>query len=139
MLFRSVATLVAVPPKDASSVELSIPTSQANYGHEPRLRLEPTGGLSTLRDERLVELLARAFAARNELLAISEPDLAHLPVTRLRHLQRMARLSWLDPAIIRAILSGNQPRHLSARSLWRMAELPHCWHQQRELLRFPAN
>ena len=134
-----VTTMVGVPPQGAASVELSIPTSQANYGHEPRLRLQPTSGLNTQRDERLVELLARAIAARNELLAVSEPDVQLLPVTRLRHLQRLARLSWLDPAIIRAILSGNQSRHLSARSLWRMADLPHCWQQQRELLRFSAH
>lgn len=115
-------------------VALSISTSQTSYGHEPRLRLEPTDAQSTRRDERLVELLGRAFAARDELLAMSESDVATMRVTRLRHLQRMARVSWLDPTVVRTVLSGTQPRHLSARVLWRMADFPLCWTQQREVL-----
>jgi site-specific DNA recombinase len=61
-----------------------------------------------------------------------------MPVTRLRHLQRTARLSYLDPAIIRSILNGTQPKHLNARALWHMAELPLGWAAQREVLLCPA-
>ena len=115
-------------------ITIEIPTAQAHYGHEPRLRLEPTGNGSIARNERLVEMLARSFAARDELLMMDEAQAAAIPTTRLRHLQRMARLAYLDPAVVRAILCGTQPAHLSARSLWRMRELPLSWSEQREML-----
>ncbi|MEL6878002.1 MAG: hypothetical protein AAGL68_07905 [Pseudomonadota bacterium] len=56
--------------------------------------------------------------------------------TRLRHLQRLARLSYLDPIIIRSILCGTQPKSLSARSLWRMGDLPIRFADQCVALRF---
>ncbi|WP_209349488.1 recombinase family protein [Pontixanthobacter sp. CEM42] len=115
-------------------ISLAIPTSQSNYGHEPRLRLEPTGSGSISRDERLVELIARAFAAREQLLGLDQHQLDALPVTKLRHLQRTARVSYLDPMIIRAILSGTQPSRLSARSIWRMSDLPLDWAGQRQAI-----
>lgn len=120
-------------------VTLAIPINQASYGYEPRLRLQPTAAQKTPGDERLVELLARAFAARDDLVAMGEGQVASMPVTRLRHLQRMARLSWLDPSIVRAVLAATQPGHLSARTLWRLADLPLCWTQQRELLHISAH
>jgi site-specific DNA recombinase len=123
---------------EGTVVRLIIPTTQASYGHEPRLRLEPPGHHDTPRDERLVELVARAFAARDELLEMDSDGVAAMPVTRLRHLQRTARMSYLDPAIIRSILNGTQPRHLSARTLWRMADLPIGWAAQRQALQFPT-
>lgn len=124
---------------ESMPVAIAIPTNQASYGHEPRLRLQPTDAQTTPGDERLVELLARAFAARDDLVAMGEDQVAAMSVTRLRHLQRMARLSWLDPSLVRAILTRTQPSHLSARTLWRMADLPLCWAQQRDLLHISAH
>lgn len=115
-------------------ISIAIPTSQANYGHEPRLRLEPAGSNPSSRDERLVELIARSFAAREQLLGLDQYQLDALPITKLRHLQRTARVSYLDPAIIRAILGGTQPSQLSARSVWRMSDLPLDWSGQRQAL-----
>ena len=134
-----VLEIAALGTGESMLVTLAIPTNQASYGHEPRLRLQPTAAQTTPGDERLVELLARAFAARDDLVAMGEGQVAAMPVTRLRHLQRMARLSWLDPSIVRAVLAGTQPGHLSARTLWRMADLPLSWAQQRELLHLPAH
>lgn len=54
----------------------------------------------------------------------------------LRHLERVARLSYLDPGIITDILDGTQPRALSARGLSRIASLPLSWAQQRQVLGF---
>lgn len=117
-------------------VELVIPTEQDTYGHEPRLRLEPPTGVSTRRDERLIELLMRAFAVREQLLALSEDDVDAMPATTLRHLERVARLSYLEPRIIVAVLDGKQPRTLSARKLSRMSSLPLDWSEQRRALGF---
>ena len=60
-------------------------------------------------------------------MAMTAEEHAGLPTTTYRHLERIARLAYIDPAIVRAILAGSQPRHLSARALWRMASLPLLW------------
>jgi hypothetical protein len=57
-----------------------------------------------------------------------------MPLTQLRHLQRLARLSYLDPASIRSILEGTQPSHLTARELWRGEALPLLWSEQQAVL-----
>jgi hypothetical protein len=67
---------------------------------------------------------------------MEEADVRSTKTTKLRHLQRLAKLSYLDPTIIRNILAGTQPKNLSARGLWRMANLPIRWDQQRETLNF---
>lgn len=118
----------------ASEVTLIIPTTQASYGHEPRLRLAPDSSGGASPDDRLVELIARGFAARDQLLAMDASQVASTPVTRLRHLERTARMSYLDPSIIRSILGGVQPKQMSARTLWRMADLPLSWAEQRQAL-----
>ena len=95
--------------------------------------------LATLiRDEKLVHLLARGFAARDQLVGMTPEELTALPTTTYRHLERIARLAYIDPAIVRAILAGTQPCHVSARALWRMASLPLLWADQRKLLRVGA-
>ena len=62
-------------------ISIAIPTSQSNYGHEPRLRLEPSGSGANPCDERLVEVIARAVSAREQLLDLDQHQLEarHLP------------------------------------------------------------
>ena len=115
-----------------------IALARQNYGHEPRLRLQPSQPDRVVRDDRLVELLGRSFTARAELLEMDEEAVQLTKPTRLRHLQRLARLSYLDPNIIRSILNGSQPKDLSPRNLWRMAELPIRFAEQRLALGFPT-
>ena len=117
-------------------IDLVIPTAHESYGHEARLRLEPPTGSSPATDRALVELLGRSGTARDELLALSDAEVRAVPVTRLRHLQRTARLSYLDPSIVRSILDGTQPKKMLARELWRMADLPLDWARQRAMLAF---
>ncbi|MEM7701743.1 MAG: recombinase family protein [Pseudomonadota bacterium] len=116
--------------------EFNIALDRQNYGHEPRLRLQPSESDRVARDDRLVELIGRAFAAREGLLEMDEAAKRSTKTTKLRHLQRLARLSYLDPIIIRCILKGNQPNGLSARDLWRMGNLPIRFADQREALGF---
>ncbi|HSF12105.1 MAG TPA: hypothetical protein VLA50_03965, partial [Erythrobacter sp.] len=49
--------------------------------------------------------------------------------------RNILRLAFLAPDIQRAILEGRQPHHLNLETL-KSIELPLCWSQQRELLRF---
>ncbi|AKM09321.1 hypothetical protein [Croceicoccus naphthovorans] len=103
------------------------------------LRLEPTGNASTEKDERLTELLARAFAAREQLLQMDQSETDALPVEKLRHIQRVARISYLDPTIIRSILDGSHASHLGARDLWRMGDMPLFWAEQHKALHISTN
>ncbi|MEO0420438.1 MAG: recombinase family protein [Pseudomonadota bacterium] len=114
-----------------------IALDRQNYGHEARMRLQPSEPNRAVRNDRLVELLGRAFAARKELLAMDEEVVQSIRATKLHHLQRLDRLSYLDPAIIRSILTGTQPKSLSARSLWRTGDLPIRFADQRAALGFP--
>lgn len=117
-------------------IQLAIATSASTYGHEPRLRLEPPAGATTPQDERLVELITRAFENRDRLLAMTDDEVGSMPTVSLRHLERTARLSYLEPAIVHAVLEGTQPRSLSARTLSRMGALPLNWAEQRAVLGF---
>ena len=65
-------------------------------------------------------------------------DVAAMPVTAHRHLERIARLSYLAPGIIGAILDGSQPRTLQARTLWRLSALPLSSNEQHRVLGFAA-
>jgi site-specific DNA recombinase len=116
-----------------------IPTAHKSYGHESHLRLEPSARATTAPDRSLIKLLGRLVAARNQLLAPTNAEVSAMLVTRLRHLQRTTRLSFLDPVIVRSILDGTQPRKMLARQLWRMAELPLEWTKQRAMLGVASN
>ncbi|QZP09127.1 recombinase family protein [Caenibius sp. WL] len=119
-------------------VTLSIRTSSATWGHETRLRLDPPQGTITPRDTSLMELIARSFAARDQLLAMTHEDVIAMPTTRLRHIERTARLAYLAPDIVRAIMDGKHPRQITRRYLSRIGSLPLCWTKQRAMLGFPA-
>jgi DNA invertase Pin-like site-specific DNA recombinase len=106
-------------------------------GHEPRLRLEPPVGRAS-GDSALMQVIARGFAARDELLAMTDEDMVPTSSTRVRHLVRYARMAYLAPDIIRSIMVGHQPRHLTARYLVRCPDLPLGWAEQRRMLGFPA-
>ena len=115
-----------------------MPASLARTGHEPRLKLEPPSGVPSRTGSALVGLIARAFAARDQLLAMDQQDLASMAIRHRRHLERTARLSYLAPDIVRAIIDGRQAPNLSARNLVRMASLPLDWAAQRRALQLDA-
>lgn len=123
---------------DDQPLPLDIPIASMFRGHEPRLRLEPPAGRTT-GDPALIQIIASGFAAREQLLAMTEEELARTPATRLSHLSRYARLSYLAPDIIRAIMDGRQPARLTARVLSRKIALPLSWTEQRRVLGFLAN
>lgn len=118
---------------DVSLIQ-SIAISVAGWGQETRLRLDPPPGVVTPKDITLIQLIARGFAARDELLTMDADSAKQLPVARQRHLERIARLAYLAPDIIRAILDGRQPRQMTARNLSRIHSLPNSWAEQRVLL-----
>jgi DNA invertase Pin-like site-specific DNA recombinase len=118
------------------AITIPLAATPATFGHESRLQLDPPAGVPAKRDERLVDLVVRGFAAREQLIAMSESDVSAMPETVLRHIERTARLSYLCPRIVAAIFDGTQPRTLTARLLARMASLPLAWTEQRQALGF---
>jgi site-specific DNA recombinase len=83
-------------------------------------------------DPVLINLLGRGWAAWTQLAHSPRPN---NPVQR-SHQARLARLRFLAPDIVTAILEGRQPVELTARSLLRMGALPIEWQAQREALGF---
>ena len=117
-------------------IGLIVPTTIASFGHEQRLRLDPPAKGMQPRDARLIDLIARGFASRDQLLTLTPDELSAMPVTQHRHLERTARLAYLAPDIVRAIIDGGQPKKLTARELARLGSLPLSWTEQRAMLGF---
>lgn len=113
---------------------ITIPSTANWNGHEARLKLEPPKRMPSKKNNALLDLIARAFDARDQLLAMDETDVTNMPLRHRRHLERTARLSYLAPDIVLAILDRNEPPHLSARKLVRAASLPLDWAAQRRML-----
>jgi site-specific DNA recombinase len=112
---------------------IPIPRCLARTGHEMRLTIAPRSSSDpTVRDGNLVALIAKAHLARETLLSSHQDNngdtMSH------RHLIRLARLSYLAPDIIQAILEGRQPRTMTSRSLLRITEIPLSWDAQRIML-----
>ena len=111
---------------------IAAPASLVRRGYELQLVMGPPGQSRPAKvDAKLVELLAKGEAAYQRLT--SEGGLAK---TEREHLIRLARLRFLAPDIVAAILDGRQPVQLTARALLRKAELPMSWTAQRRELGF---
>jgi hypothetical protein len=109
----------------------SVPGILTRQGHEARLVLVADQQGKRRPNARLVALLVRSFAARRALLA-------GMTATQVRkaHLCRLARMSYLAPDIVQAILDGTQPSSLAATQMLRTGELPISWAEQRRLFGF---
>jgi hypothetical protein len=113
-------------------VEIDVSASLRRRGHELRLVYATAHDEPAHHDDRLIELLGKGWAAWDELsnsMRIEDP-------TRRSHLCRLARLRFLAPEIVTAILNGRQPVELTARRLLRANDLPVSWPDQRKLLGF---
>ena len=114
----------------SSRLTIPVPASLQRRGQEHKLRLDPAGDQSE-RDPKLVALVMRAHAAREQLAALNSTA----PRDLRRELARVARIAYLAPDIVAAIVEGRQPASLRSRKLER-GELPLCWKTQREMLGF---
>ncbi len=113
-------------------ISILIPMRIARRGQELRLIFAQSDNLSPARiDNKLVGLIAKAEAAYNRLASD-----AAIPRTEKPHLVRLARLKFLAPDIVTAILEGKQPTLLTARKMIRATNIPLCWKQQRAFFGF---
>ena len=121
---------------DDISNTISTPAKLVRRGNELRLALPPDHAVSGDGnvDPTLVKLVAQGFAARGYLVAGKYTE--QVESYDRTHLLRLARVSWLAPDIISAILDGRHPIQLTARHLLRCADVPTDWQQQRSFLGF---
>ena len=130
----------------ATPVTLSVPALRQRHGHQIRLVIEGDGqALKPIpkpapkperqRDEKLVALLAEAYAARQLVLDNPDTPLADLAKQHgkcRKHLTRMVEHSCLAPDIVMAILAGTQTAALSMQRL-KAEALPLSWTEQRSV------
>jgi DNA invertase Pin-like site-specific DNA recombinase len=114
---------------------LELKSELVDRGSDLKLMIAPdTGQQQRDPDPVLVKLIVHAFAARESLLSGTADTITS--EYSLLHRSRLARLSYLAPDIISAIVAGNHPPALHGRRLLRAANLPLDWDGQRRLLGF---
>ncbi len=114
---------------------IAVDAKLVRKGNELKLALSPDGGSAKrFTDPNLLKLIALAFAAREHLIdGTPSPLVAH---NSKQHLSKLARLSYLAPAIVTAITIGSQPPQITARSLLRNGNISLDWNEQRKQLGF---
>ena len=116
------------------NVRVALPHALIRIGKQARMLLE-TEGSPTPADAGLVKLLARAFAVRKAILDSGSLDEAATQLGYGRdYAIALARVSYLAPSMVNSILSGKQPKALSATNLVRTPRLPYPWKQQCSML-----
>jgi len=105
-------------------LSLSIPAKLARRGHEQRLIYLPKQGAPSRRDPILVQLLASAHATRRGIIEGAISSRGEQASQERRQLMRLARLSYLAPDIVQAIVDGVQPEQLTARRMLREPNIP---------------
>ena len=120
--------------KPANRVALPIPTIVRRRNREIRL-VVPTGPDDKIikRDGRLIELLLKAHAAKQQLISGSDGSTSETSNYSDRHIARMARIAFLAPDITTSLLEGTQPAGLTARQLLRAPGIPFAWSDQRRI------
>jgi site-specific DNA recombinase len=119
---------------DTPFVILSIPARLRRSGKEMRLLIEgAAGGPKRAPDRSLLRLLADAHRFHKMVMqqqGRSITDLAREAGIGRSYFTRILRLSFLSPAIVRAILDGRLPSQLTAKHLTRNSRLANNWPSQ---------
>ena len=96
------------------------------------------GDSMSLRDNKLVALIAESRAIMNQVLTKADKSIPTLAAEQGRcrvRMMKVAKLVCLDPYIVTAIVEGRQPLNLSPGKLL-AADLPLAWADQRRVLGF---
>ena len=121
--------------KDGETFTITVPAKLRRAGQELKLVIE--GRCSSDKpDPHLLRLLGKAFEFQAIFLrgGQSIADMASEAGVSSSYFTRALRLSFLSPDIIKAIIAGRQPVHLTARRLKSYSAIPVIWSQQADLL-----
>jgi site-specific DNA recombinase len=106
------------------------------------VRLVVGDGAAEKPDACMVNVIAKAFEVSRQLFSgqyTSIEDMADRTGTSRTYVTSLVRLTYLSPAIVRAILDGGQPIDLSmTRLMTATQDLPHDWAEQQRYLGFPS-
>ncbi|WP_264319431.1 recombinase family protein [Rhizorhabdus wittichii] len=127
-LLKQLACTGDVAPEGPISIDVEV--QMRRRGHELKLIYAAPEARPAMRDDRLIQLLGQARIAHQQLLS------GPMKGTAKSHAVRMARLNFLAPDIVTAILEGRQPVELTTRALLRASDLPMDWTGQRRMLGF---
>lgn len=114
---------------DGVRLPLLIETAPDRRGRNLKLVLRSAEEQKPNADLELIALIRKAEIARQQLFNGSS-------MTNDRTTERVARLAFLAPDIITAILEGRQPPSLAPRRLMKHAAIPLDWKAQRKALGF---
>jgi site-specific DNA recombinase len=109
------------------------PMTIRRRGVEMRLVIEGNRAPAPRADSALLKAVARARQWSEELLvgnARSITEIAECEAVTDRYVRRLLRLAFLAPAIVEAIVAGNQPPELTAEALAKRIDLPFFWTAQ---------
>ena len=127
--------LTDLATETAAPLVLTVPLVRRRSGRDTRLLVD--GSEATQADPALVRMLVRARELKTKLLQSGEASLNETSrsagISR-SYLTRLARLAFLAPDIVCAILDGQQPAHLTAARLSRITHLPLDWSEQRKMV-----
>lgn len=126
--------------EDDQNIVLHNAVMKVRRGHALRLILPPStpSALPQRRDDKLVQLVAEAHAARALVMDHPAKAMATIAADHGRCRTRLAKLlglSCLAPDIVTAIVEGRQPATLTAKLLSSI-DIPLSWREQREVLGF---
>ena len=127
----------------ATPITLSVPALRQRHGHQIRLVIEGQGQApkpapkpalksEPQLDEKLVALIAEAYAARQLVLENPGTPLADLAKKHgkcRKHLAQLVEIACLAPDLVSAIIGGKQPASLTVQRL-KAGALPLSWEEQ---------
>ncbi len=116
---------------------LEAPATKVRAGKQTRMVIDAPDSGRLKVDPKLIRLVADANGIREALLAGETlKAIASRKGSSPQWVARQARIGWLAPDIITAILEGRQPPGLTRRALSLAANLPLDWEEQRRHLGF---
>lgn len=139
-IFIKVSALVAVDKEHADNlITLKTNIQLKRCGYAMRLIITDENKKQILKDQNLINHISQAYQwltliTSGKMQSIKE--IAEAEKLDQSHVTRMINKAFLAPDIIRAILNGTQPSHLTLKHLKQFRALPNDWNTQKSLLGF---
>jgi site-specific DNA recombinase len=123
------------PERDSDAVvTLVVPARLKRVGREMRMLVDNSHDRTAV-DPSLLRIIARAHDIQARLIhntKLTVHDIAREERVSAAYVYNLLRLPWLAPDITTAIVNGEQPQRLNAKTLMRQASrLPADWSEQR--------
>jgi hypothetical protein len=139
LFVRASALVVLGEPHADKLITLKTNIQLKRCGYAMRLIITDNDKKQTIKDRNLIDYLSQAnqwltLITSGKVQSIKEIALAEN--LDQSHVTRMINKAFLAPDIIRAILNGNQPAHLTLKYLKQFRALPNDWRIQKTLLGF---